>query len=219
MQTKKILLSLMVLSSLEIMTTGNEINSDGSSVANVQQEVASVLIKQVFSVLKPMDQSFISALASFDTFTKEKNINPVLMTAAKFFPDSHAYYEALGNYMESQKFPFLAGLFYYHAHKYIQAKGDDVSCRLKSLGVTAVVGILDKLTVSSQFVQNQRELFTKKDANGKSPLDQANDVYKLVAAGFKDRVDFVKAIYDHQLSVGGNVNVVQMFGDSFVTAK
>lgn len=217
--TKKILLSIMVLSSTQIITTGNEVNSDAPSVSTAQQEVASVLIKQAFSLLKPNDATFASAQTAFETFAKEKKSNTILATAGKFFADEAEYCNALGGYAEVQKFPFLAALFYRHAHECFAAKGDDLSDRVRLLGVASATHVLNKLNIQPQFVQNSKELFAKKDANGKSPLDQVNDIYKLVGTGFKDRADFVKAVYEYQKSVGGNVNVVQMFGDSFVTAK
>lgn len=218
--TKKILLSIMVLSSAQIMTTVNEVSNDdvSSMKNNTQQEVSSLLIKQAFSLLKPTDGTFASAQSAFETFVKEKKSNTVLATAGKFFADDASYCNALGAYAEAQKFPFLAGLLYQQSHEYVAAKGGDLSDRVRSLGVVTVANILNNLNIQSQFVPNSKELFTKKD-NGKSPLDLANEVFKLVGTGFKDRADFVKAVYEYQKSVGGPVHVVQMFGDSFISIK
>jgi hypothetical protein len=218
--TKKLLLSILILSSrMNGIVDPNEMPDDGISknkVSAVYQEVGSVLIKQAFALAVPTDHTFNAAREAFIRFNKERATDTICLTAKQFFGNEIDYFNALGAYAEAQKFLFLASFFYNKANEYDAENKTDLPQRIRELGVAAVLCMLDKLDAHNESIQNPKDLFTKKDKNGKSPIDQANDIFKVVGTGFKDRAEFVKEICAKH---GGKPSVPQMFGDYFVNAK
>lgn len=227
--TKKILLTMLVFASAENKCGADQIDVGQSVNSPVNQSksnknVTDILIKQAFAAVCPAGclvgssaEAFKSACEVFLKFKKERSANQILQQNGKFFETEAAYLQALGD-EASEKFPYLACLFYLEANK--KDASVDLNEQFREFGISGMSGILANINVSGGFIANPKDLFIKKDKAGKSPMEQANELYKITSHGFKSRADFMEAVYLHQKSiVGGRPEVVQVFSDHFVNAK